>query len=98
MSEAAGSRTVPDPSEISQPFWDATRETPRPAALRLVRVARLVPRGFCPGCLSEDLQWVEVSGLGTVYAVSVHHRARHPSSRTACPTRWRWSTSTRALA
>ena len=26
MSEAAGSRTVPDPSEISQPFWDATRE------------------------------------------------------------------------
>ena len=26
MSEAAASRTVPDPSEISQPFWDATRE------------------------------------------------------------------------
>ena len=67
MSETndQAARVVPDPSEVSQPFWDATRE------------GRLVlqhcdacdgfvwyPRPFCPGCLRESLEWTEVSGRG----------------------------------
>jgi uncharacterized OB-fold protein len=68
-------RIAPEPSETSQPFWDASRE-------QLLVVQRCVgceafvwyPRPFCPSCLRESLEWTEVSGLGTVYAVSVHHR------------------------
>ncbi len=86
MSEAAFSRTVPEPSEISQPFWDATREQ-RLVLQRCDACESLVwyPRGFCPGCLSEDLHWIEVSGLGTVYAVSVHHRAPAPELKERVP-------------
>jgi uncharacterized OB-fold protein len=86
MREAMASRTVPDPSEISQPFWDATRER-RLVLQRCDACASLVwyPRAFCPGCLSEDLHWVEVSGLGTVYAVSVHHRAPAPELKAMVP-------------
>jgi uncharacterized protein len=80
MSVDPGPRTVPEPSEVSQPFWDATRER-RLVVQRCDACAAFVwyPRAFCPGCLSEDLEWVEVSGLGTVYAVSVHHRAPVPA-------------------
>ena len=87
MSEAAGSRTVPDPSEISQPFWDATRE--KRLVLQRCDVVRRRSSGtrgrFCPGCLNEDLHWIEVSGLGTVYAVSVHHRAPAPELKERVP-------------
>ena len=32
------------------------------------------PRGACPGCLSNALEWVEADGSGTVFTYTVHHR------------------------
>ena len=32
------------------------------------------PKSFCPGCLSEELVWRQVSGKGEVYSfIVVHH-------------------------
>jgi len=33
------------------------------------------PRGVCPHCLSDRVEWLEVSGRGTVYTFSVTRRA-----------------------
>jgi uncharacterized OB-fold protein len=68
-------RPVPEPTEVSQPFWDATREH-RLVVQRCDDCHRFVwyPRPFCPGCLGAALTWTDVDGTGTVYAVSAHHR------------------------
>jgi uncharacterized OB-fold protein len=76
VTEPVHARTVPEPSEISQPFWDASREQ-RLVLQRCPHCDRAIwyPRAMCPRCLSEELEWSEASGNGTVYAMSVHHRA-----------------------
>lgn len=37
-----------------------------------------MPRGLCPHCWSDKLEWVESSGRGTVYSVTTVHRAPTP--------------------
>ena len=34
-----------------------------------------MPRGQCPVCWSDRLEWVDCSGLGTVYSMSIVRRA-----------------------
>ena len=59
----APQRPLPPESLGGAPFWAATREK------RLVLpwcpacdAPHWYPRGFCPTCLSEDLDWREASG------------------------------------
>jgi uncharacterized OB-fold protein len=68
-------RYEPPVTDISAPFWDATRER-RLTVQRCADCERWIwyPRSACTGCLGEDLRWTRVSGAGSVYAVSVHHR------------------------
>ncbi|HUR78965.1 MAG TPA: OB-fold domain-containing protein [Acidimicrobiales bacterium] len=70
-------RLEPKSSEVSEPFWHATREQ-----RYLVQwcgactTPIFYPREVCPNCLSPDsLEWRESSGRGTVYAVSVQYRS-----------------------
>jgi len=69
----------PPVSEVSQPFWDATREQ-----RLLVQWCRdcdrpvFYPREVCPTCLSADLEWRDSAGTGTVHAITVEHRAQNP--------------------
>jgi len=55
----------------SQPYWDAADQgrllVKRCGACGAVHH---YPRPFCPSCWSEDVEWVEASGRGTVYAHS----------------------------
>jgi len=37
------------------------------------------PRHLCPACWSADLEWIETSGIGTVYTFTVMHRAPSPA-------------------
>ncbi len=69
-------RPLPNPSPLTQPFWDAARDG------HLVRqVCRACGKSFfspqvaCPGCLSEVWDWVPSSGRGEVYSRTVVHRA-----------------------
>jgi uncharacterized OB-fold protein len=69
-------RPVPAPSALSAPFWDATRRGEL-VMQRCTSCRRLVwyPRYACPGCGCHRLGWERLSGLGTIYAVSIHHRS-----------------------
>jgi uncharacterized OB-fold protein len=70
----------------TQPFWDAAR------AHRLVvpRCAqcgtfRLPPTPFCPSCQSQAIDWVQLSGRGTVYSYSIVTRAIIPEMEPCLP-------------
>ena len=68
-------RYEPPVTDVSAPFWDATREK-RLTIQRCADCERWIwyPRSACTGCLGEDLRWTDVAGAGSVYAVTVHHR------------------------
>jgi uncharacterized OB-fold protein len=80
------SEFLPTPSEATRPYWEGTRERRLllqwcPSCQRHVHH----PREACPGCLGQDLQWVESAGTGTVHAASVHHRPFEAMSAEDCP-------------
>lgn len=59
----------------TEPYWKAARE----GVLRIKRCTacskvHYYPRALCPYCLS-DTEWVDASGLGTIYSVTVTRRA-----------------------
>lgn len=68
-------RTEPPVTELTRPFWDATRDQ-----RLLVQWCNscdepvFFPREVCPRCLGTDLGWRPSEGTGIVYAVSVQHR------------------------
>lgn len=77
MSEPT--RIEPPADEISEPFWEATRER------RLLVQWCLdcdgpvfFPRAVCPRCLGGSLEWRTSVGTGTVYAATVEHRPQNP--------------------
>jgi uncharacterized OB-fold protein len=73
------SRPVPVPTELSRPFWDAARrgELVVPhcptCGLRF-----FVPEPACPGCMARGWRYAPSVGRGTVYSVTVVHRAPGP--------------------
>jgi len=71
-------KPLPVPTPVSGPFWDALREHKvviqySPSADRWV----FYPRILAPGTLADDLEWREISGLGTLYSFTV---ARYPTA------------------
>lgn len=69
----------PRPTPEDAPFWEATLHDrlvlPR---CRACQTVIWYPRAFCPECATEDVEWFEASGRGTVYAVTAVHRAQGP--------------------
>ncbi|MCP4123641.1 MAG: Zn-ribbon domain-containing OB-fold protein [Bacteroidetes bacterium] len=64
----------PDPlvNNWARPFWDGTREE----KLLIQKCSDcnkniFYPRMACPFCFSENLEWVEASGKGTIYSFTV---------------------------
>ncbi|AEK42426.1 Zn-ribbon domain-containing OB-fold protein [Amycolatopsis mediterranei] len=73
------SRPVPEPTALSRPFWAAAAE----GRLVLPECADcglrfFVPEPVCPRCLSRNWDWAPSAGTGTVYSVTVVHRAPGP--------------------
>lgn len=72
-------RPVPPESPAGARFWAATREQRLELPwCRVCEAPHWYPRGFCPRCLGEDVDWRPASGRGVVHAVSVQPRAAHP--------------------
>lgn len=69
-------RPLPKPTELTQPFWDATREG-RLIMQRCTACQTFVwtPQMACRECLTETLEWADVSGRGKVYTYVVLHQA-----------------------
>ncbi|MET7924311.1 Zn-ribbon domain-containing OB-fold protein [Streptomyces sp. NPDC005349] len=73
------SRPVPVPTELTELFWAAARQ----GELVLPQCSDcglrfFVPEPACPGCLSRSWTYEPSSGRGTVYSVTVVHRAPGP--------------------
>lgn len=63
----------------TEPFWEATKDN------RLVipqcrncGTFRLPPHPFCAECLSQDTDYPEVPGTGTVYSFAICHKSPFP--------------------
>jgi uncharacterized OB-fold protein len=81
-----GERPVPEPDEVSQPFFDAT--------LRGELLLQHCPKcgrwmwpvkSHCIDCLCDDLQWEAASGLGTLYSFTLVHQLVHPGFKGEMP-------------
>lgn len=85
MSESAGAepaaytKPLPQPNAVSRPFWEAAAEH-RLCLQRSKSTGKYVfyPRGVSPYGAGDELEWVEVSGRGTVYSYTVAHRPAAP--------------------
>jgi uncharacterized OB-fold protein len=71
-------KPLPVPTPVSRPYWDALREHKvriqySPSADRWV----FYPRILAPGTLADDLEWRDISGMGTLYTFTV---ARYPTA------------------
>jgi uncharacterized OB-fold protein len=79
-------RFAPPESDAGAPFWAASRDQ----VLRLPWCTACgkphwYPRGFCPLCLAEDIEWRPASGGGVVYAVSVQPKSMLPGLSARVP-------------
>ena len=81
-------KPLPDPynAELSGPFWQAAKrhELVMPRCKTCADLF-FYPRELCPHCLSQDLEWVQVSGQGRVYSYTVVHQPAHSAFREDAP-------------
>jgi uncharacterized OB-fold protein len=70
---------APDPAvhDDAAPYWEAAREH-RVVLPHCTACDTWIwyPRGFCPGCGSFAIEWLEVAGTGTVYSRSIPRRGQ----------------------
>lgn len=75
---------LPTPTPATTTFWEAAkRHKLLIQKCKQCECHIYYPRGFCPECLSPDLEWVESSGEGTIYTYTIvyHSPIREFESR-----------------
>jgi len=76
----------PSPNGDSLPYWNAARE--KRLLIRLCKACgakHFLPRYLCPVCWSDQLDWIESKGQGTIHSSSIVHRASLPSFASQTP-------------
>jgi hypothetical protein len=73
-------KPLPRPTATSMPFWQAAKRH----ELQIQHCGKcgahiFYPRDVCPECFASDLQWVTVSGKGTVYSYTIARAPTHPA-------------------
>jgi uncharacterized protein len=73
------SRPVPVPTSLSRPFWEAARrgELMIPCCT-MCGTRFFIPEPACPACMASEWEYEPSTGHGTVYSVTVVHRAPGP--------------------
>ena len=64
----------------SQPYWAAARE--RRLVIRKCQACsqlHFMPRHLCPHCWSDQLEWVDAKGTGSVHSFTIMRRASDPA-------------------
>lgn len=79
-------KPVPEPSAMSQPYWDAA------AAGRFILQScadcgriRHYPQLLCSHCYSDAVNWKDATGRGKVHSWTVAHHAFHPAFKADLP-------------
>jgi uncharacterized OB-fold protein len=69
-------KPLPLPDGDTAPYWEAARAA-RLLIQRCDSCQRHIfyPRSVCPHCMSDQIQWVDAAGTGTVYSYTVVHRS-----------------------
>jgi uncharacterized OB-fold protein len=67
-------KPLPTPEPVTNPFWDSLKQH-RMMIQRGKTSGKYVfyPRRFMPGDFDEEMEWVPVSGRGTLHAFSIPH-------------------------
>jgi hypothetical protein len=83
---STASLPVPEPTPVSQPFWDALKQHRilvqySPSLQHYV----FYPRTLAPGTLADDLEWREIDGTGSLYTFTVARRPTGPPWVDATP-------------
>jgi uncharacterized OB-fold protein len=76
----------PSPNGDSLTYWAAARE--KRLVIRRCKTCsahHFMPRHLCPKCWSDDLEWVDCTGLGRVHSFSIVHRAPTPNFAAMAP-------------
>jgi len=72
-------KPLPVATATSKPFWEAlTRHEVQIQQCADCRAWIYYPRAFCPGCLSPQLEWKQISGEGTLYTFTISRRPTAP--------------------
>jgi uncharacterized OB-fold protein len=79
-------KPLPRPNEDTAPYWEAARN----GELRMQKCGacgsiRFPPSLLCPTCLSEESEWVKLSGRATVFSWIVIHQSQHPAFNADTP-------------
>ena len=85
MTEAYN-KPVPQINKINRSHWEAAKQ--HTLMLQRCKICGhyLYPPGeSCRSCLSDKLEWVEVSGRGTIYTWTVFHHVYHPAFKDKVP-------------
>ena len=79
-------KPLPRIDDMNRPFWEAARkhELVLQKCLKCGHYRNLIGT-TCPRCLSDRLEWVKVSGRGTVYTWTVFHMVYHPAFANEVP-------------
>jgi uncharacterized OB-fold protein len=80
LQQQSGHIPLPEPTSISEPFWDGCRE----GKLLFQRCLECGTPNFdpvvaCRRCLSTRLEWEESAGLGSIYSWTVIWRPQTPA-------------------
>lgn len=79
-------RPLPHPTDITRPYWNAALAHQLVIQeCRQCHSRQFYPRGFCTQCLSNDLDWLQCTGQGTIYTYTVNHRAPNACMKERVP-------------
>lgn len=76
MVKKAPERPLPTITELNAPFWQAARQDK--LVMQRCKACRefvWCPRPACVECGSDELEWEELSGRGTVYSFTIIRQA-----------------------
>ena len=76
--EARAPLPLPQPvvNADSLPYWNAAREGRLVIRkCRSCNTLHFMPRHLCPSCWSDDLEWIDSKGTGSVHSFTVVRRA-----------------------
>ena len=79
-------RPLPIPDDLTSTFWKGLKQKELliPRCLSCGQF-HFYPRSICPHCFSDQLEWVKVSGRGTLYSYTVCYKPAHPAFADATP-------------
>jgi uncharacterized OB-fold protein len=77
---------APQFSPDAGPYWDAAKEDRFVLQqCRDCKKHRFIPSHLCTSCGSDNTDWVEASGKGTIHSLSTVHRGPTPEFRAHTP-------------